>query len=647
MAPKIMTTVVELAGSIDPSLQKSISQATKALGGIDLKGAAMGAAVAAGVALAVNAISGMSKALIALEDEFGTAYDAIRVGTGATGDALRALEGDCKEVFKSMPIDVATAGNAIADYNTRLGLSGEAVQDLTKQAVALNKILGVDVPTVTEASSLAFQQWGIASDEMGKSFDYAFKVSQSTGVEITKLLGDVTRFGPAFKNLGYSFEESATLIGKLTKAGYNADEIMAAMKKSVGVLSKEGINAAEGFNRYYDAIKNARSETEATQYAMEIFGAKGGASMAAAIRSGALEIGDLTKELTNNNETIMTAFKDIEGLPEYLEEISNRWKTAFEPMAIGFVKILEDIMPPIMDVLDEVFAAIEKVPSFIKTACDKLQPVIQPVVDLFTEVLFPIAQEVYTAVAPVFETLQKTAAPLIEDALPVLAYLMSGIMNGIRVICGALGGVLVNTLNIIVPMIDNLLVIFNGITDFLLNVFTLQWRDAWQNIVDVFGATFGLIGNIVKLPLNVVIGAINSVIAGINAMKIQIPEWVPGMGGKAFSINVPSIPMLATGGFTNGVSIAGEDGQEAVISFKSAYRDKNIDIWSQAGEMLGVSSGNSGSSISFGDIVFAPQITSTDSSSASDILSKLKEEKTAFIEFVKFELRKEMEKQYV
>ena len=46
--------------------------------------------------------------------------------------------------------------------------------------------------------------------------------------------------------------------------------------------------------------------------------------------------------------------------------------------------------------------------------------------------------------------------------------------------------------------------------------------------------------------------------------------------------------MLAKGGFTDGVSIAGEEGMEAVISFDSAYRDKNIGIWEKAGRLLGV-----------------------------------------------------------
>ena len=53
-------------------------------------------------------------------------------------------------------------------------------------------------------------------------------------------------------------------------------------------------------------------------------------------------------------------------------------------------------------------------------------------------------------------------------------------------------------------------------------------------------------------------------------------------------IPLVTLPRLATGGFTEGVSIAGEEGTEAVISFDPAYRKRNIETWEAAGKLLGV-----------------------------------------------------------
>ena len=79
--------------------------------------------------------------------------------------------------------------------------------------------------------------------------------------------------------------------------------------------------------------------------------------------------------------------------------------------------------------------------------------------------------------------------------------------------------------------------------------------------------------------------------------------------------------MLAKGGFTDGVSIAGEEGTEAVISFNPAYRAKNIDTWLKAGELLGVaSSGNISNNIHGLTINFKIENNSPE----DDIVSEIK-----------------------
>lgn len=647
MAPKIMTTVVELAGSIDPSLQKSISQATKALGGIDLKGAAMGAAVAAGAALAVKALWDVSKAAYQLGEQFDAAFDAIRIGTGATGEQLEGLKDSFKSVYSTVPTTMDDAGKAIANYNTRLSLTGEELENMSSQAIAVSGMLGEDLGTVIETSSQAFQQFGISTQNMSKEMDYAFKVSQATGISFSELLQTTKTFGPQLQQLGFSFEQSTAMIGQMEKAGLDTNTVMAALKKSAGVFAEEGLGIADGFNKYYNAVKNARSETEAITIANDVFGKRAGSSMAAAIRSGAMEFDAFAKTLSESDETIMKAMWDTADFAEKSQLLGQQFQVLVEPLASEIFDGVADLMPTISKAMEQLAPIIKKV---VDMAIPLVDEVFVYVAD-FLEQCSPLMAQLGEAILPLIMNILQALLPVVMEitkaVLPVLVTVVNALAPILNVLAAIIGEALVQAVNLIMPILSNFIGILADLINFVVNVFTLQWGSAWQNIVDLFGHTFGTIAGLAKAPLNTVIGLINTVIAGINAMKIQIPEWVPGMGGKAFAINVPPIPMLATGGFTNGVSIAGEDGQEAVISFKSAYRDKNIDIWSQAGEMLGVSSGNSGSNISFGDIVFAPQITSTDSSSASDILSKLKEEKTAFIEFVKFELRKEMEKQYV
>jgi hypothetical protein len=56
-------------------------------------------------------------------------------------------------------------------------------------------------------------------------------------------------------------------------------------------------------------------------------------------------------------------------------------------------------------------------------------------------------------------------------------------------------------------------------------------------------------------------------ITTLNKINFKVPDWVPGIGGKGFDVNLPTIPMLANGGIVSGPTLAmiGEAGPEAVV----------------------------------------------------------------------------------
>ena len=192
-------------------------------------------------------------------------------------------------------------------------------------------------------------------------------------------------------------------------------------------------------------------------------------------------------------------------------------------------------------------------------------------------------------------------------------------------------------------VVGNIKAIFGGVIDFISNIFAGNWGAAWQNIVDIFGNIFGMIMNIAKAPINGVISIVNKAINGINSIGFDVPDWVPLIGGKGFHINIPNIPLLATGGFTNGPSIAGEAGTEAVISFDPAYRAQNLAYWAKAGRMLGadedgtsfsLSGGSSGGDVNLGGVTFAPNITVTGQADKESIMDAIEAEYPEFIDML-------------
>lgn len=604
---KVMQAVVNLAGSIDPSLGKAIKQAQEKISGLNLKALAVGAAVG-GIAVATGkAVVDAGKYLKELGGQFDEAADAIRIGTGATGDAFDGLLDDFDAVYKSVPTTMEDASKAIADYNTRLGLTGPVLQDISKQTIQVSDMLGEDLSSVIEESSQAFQQWNIDAENMGGAMDYIFKVSQSTGMGFNDLMSNMQKFGPQLQEMGYSFETASALMGQLDKAGVNVDEVLGAMKKSVASLAKEGISASDGLAMYYEKIKNAGSAAEAASIASEIFGTKAGSTMAAAIRDGTLAVGDLTAELVENGETIAGAVDDTYDFAERLQVMRQGLEVALKPMANTifdglnkFMPVLQKLMEKIVPVIeDAVEAAAPFVEEFLMGAADALEDVLPLIAQLGADLLPILTQLLGSLLPPLLNLVQTLLPPLMQIVsaiLPPIASLLSTILPIITQIVSAVLPVLVSIISSLLPVVTPLLEIALQIVEQVVLPLLpplMQIVEALlPPVISLLNAIMPLLTPLLGIlqpiadVLSTIVGWISKIVSFGGGVIEKIAGLFGGGGGGG------GVSGFATGGFTRGISIAGEDPRyptEAVISFNPAYRSQNLAYWAKAGEMLGAS----------------------------------------------------------
>lgn len=137
-----------------------------------------------------------------------------------------------------------------------------------------------------------------------------------------------------------------------------------------------------------------------------------------------------------------------------------------------------------------------------------------------------------------------------------------GFSTGLEVITNVFQGIL----DTVTSIIDNIKLILGGIIDFVAGVFTGDWERAWQGVSDIFSGIFGVLGDIVKAPINLIITALNTMIEGMNKISFDVPDWVPIMGGKTFGFDIPTIPLLETGGLVEDAGIAMLHPAEVVVN---------------------------------------------------------------------------------
>ena len=189
----------------------------------------------------------------------------------------------------------------------------------------------------------------------------------------------------------------------------------------------------------------------------------------------------------------------------------------------------------------------------------------------------------FGAVIPIIESVKGLIGQIVDLGVnhikPLLADVLSFAVNDlfpavsplISMIISLVGTTLINAIKLVVDVIHGLLPVIEHVI---------------QSIV-------GLIKGIVSVTITVV----NGIIRALNSFSFTVPQWLENVpvaknfAGKTFGFNLSEVamPAFANGGFTRGVSIAGEAGTEAVISFKPSVHDSNVENWVRAGRMLGVS----------------------------------------------------------
>ena len=135
--------------------------------------------------------------------------------------------------------------------------------------------------------------------------------------------------------------------------------------------------------------------------------------------------------------------------------------------------------------------------------------------------------------------------------------------------------ILQDTLDSFDELFKGIKTIFDGIIKLVKGVFTGDWKTAWEGLKQIVKGVFDSLWAIAKWPLNMIISGLNTLIRGANRIKFDVPSWIPFIGGKQFSFNIPEIPKLAKGTILNapgrgvpvagGTALAGEAGREAYL----------------------------------------------------------------------------------
>ena len=528
---------------------------------------------------------------LAAFSEVDEAMDTIIQKTGATGDVADRLSTSFENVGSNTHLELQTVGEAIGEVNTQFGFMDKKLEDSTDYLLKYADINNTDVSQAAIYARQSIEAYELSYDDLNDVLDVTTKTSQNTGQSVDDLMKKAIDGAPQIKQLGLSFDEGVTLIGKFEQAGVDSSTMLSKMSKASVVYAKDNLSLQDGLKGTIDSILNAKDETEALRIANEVFG-KGSDKMVDAIKRGTFTLDDLAKVAKESGGTVADTFAETEDPIDAANRAMNNAKFALadvgESVQISLLPFFEMAIDALKsfkgwwDSLDQgtknwiitlagIAAVIGPALVVIGTLMSSVTKITAGVKDLAT---------VWSELGKLFGL----SGGWFAVAVIAIAALVAGLVwaynnvewfrNGVNAFFQGVSDIAVEVFNFMGGYISNIFGgiiqnfqnffdagkrIFTGFIDFITGIFTGDWERAWNGVVNIFGGIFDMIAAMAKAPLNTMIGLINAFLGGLN--NIKIPKWVPGVGGKGFSIS--TIPYLAEGGHVlNGQAIVGEAGPE-------------------------------------------------------------------------------------
>lgn len=335
----------------------------------------------------------------------------------------------------------------------------------------------------------------------------------------------------AYQEWAYVAKQSGLEVGKLEAAmkkqqtvfsdAANGSKSASAAYSALGIdITKIG-SASEAFDVVMERLSRMDDETQRNAIANDLFG-KSYADLIPVLNQGADGINNIKQEAHDLGGVISN--ESVQGAADFGDAVE-RLKTGFAGMTNG---LMAGLMPVAQKIIDMLVAYMPQISAMFQSLAPMLA-------SLFENLLPPLINLAQMLLPSIIE--------LVNMILPIIMDVLNAIMPLITVLIESFLPPLMDLIKTILPVLMPLLRTFASVFSAVLTPAIKILGSVVKGLIDIFKNVFGSLWEIVKVPINWIIGGINKFIEGLN--KIKIPDWVPLLGGKG--LNIPLIRKLQIG----------------------------------------------------------------------------------------------------
>lgn len=527
--------------------------------------------------------------------------DIIITKTGANAAQMEEFEAIYNRMAASIPADFETIGTAIGEVNTRFGVYGEQLEELSTLFVQFAEINDTDVNDAIDTTSKIMAAYGLTIDEVSGLLDTMNTVGQNTGISMSTLGQSMITYQGSLQELGLTYEQAAFFLGEMEVSGVELSDVMGALQKAYINAASEGKTLTDALTEMQGVLDSNATDQEKYNAVAELFGTKSAPKLINALESGALSFDEFGEAgQTNLNSVADTFAATLDPIDEF--------KTTLNQLQI----VGADIGNTLFDILQPALQTIADVLRDIKDFWDGLSPEAQDAIVkalLLAAALGPVLTAVGGLVSGIGGLIAKIG--LLSPGLLALMASAAPIV-GIIVAIGAALVVLITHWEEISAVVDE--VVYGMIIPALESLWQ-GFSDAFDTVVNTVSSAVETVRSTITDGLNSAYNTVSSVLGDIKSTFTDIWEdaksivsnaiekikgfmdfnWsLPHIKLPHFSVSgsanpldwikngVPhiSVDWYKTGGIFSNPSIigVGEAGSEAVLPLDDFYRymDRNF-----------------------------------------------------------------------
>ncbi len=283
---------------------------------------------------------------------------------------------------------------------------------------------------------------------------------------------------------------------------------------------------------------------------------------------------------------------------EVISDITGMTESQIDSLTATFQKIKQDFLTTIdtvKNVINSIKNTVVKVASFIVSHLDTIVPVAVKIGKVF------VALKVVSKVIPIFVKVGSVIVKIVKIAgkigsviakigsivmkvLPIIKTAFTALSGPVGIAIAVIGGLIVagvalyKNWNMIKQKASEIWTSvktsFTNMKDTVIAKVTEIWTrvtttftnmknavvakvsEIWTGVKTAFINIKDSIAGAFTGAVNTAISGLNTLIDKVNSIHINIPSWIPGVGGKDIGLNIPQVPALASGGIVTKPTLA-------------------------------------------------------------------------------------------